>query len=322
MKSHNFQSQQFNHTVVELKGEKKYFVEGFISTIDADDYNDIVTMEAQKSLATQVKNKIITMDVEHEEFIDERGNVLERPKNNTVPVAKIVDSELKANGVWVKAEINKHSSRFKEVWGSIKDRFLHSFSIAFTNIKAITKQIQGQTVRLIEDLNLINVTLTGSPVNTNATFSPALKAVLKNMEETKMTEEVKEQPTEEAKEEVKVEEQPKEEVKEEPKASEEAGAVDELKKQLSEQTEKINKLVENLEAEKQAKVDAEAKQAEAESKLEGPLSEIKSLQDTVESNAKVISDLKAKLEAPMLKSKVEEKQFIDLNKKLSPMDLI
>ena len=74
--THAYQTQEFHFTEVELKGEKKYFIEGYISSIKPDDFNEVVTLKAQESLARQVQNKIITMDVEHEEFLDGNGQVL------------------------------------------------------------------------------------------------------------------------------------------------------------------------------------------------------------------------------------------------------
>lgn len=185
-----FQTEQFTWSEVDLKGERKHYVEGFISTADKDDANEIVTETAQDKILAQVKGKIITMDIDHEEWVED-GEVLNKPKNTKIPVAKIVDAERRGNGVWVKAEINKHSERFSNIWGSIKSKFLHSFSIAFYPLKAITKSINGVVHRFVEDLNLINVTLTGSPVNANATFVPVMKAALKSIEESNMSEENK-----------------------------------------------------------------------------------------------------------------------------------
>jgi len=186
----NYMTPGFEVVEIELKGVKKCYVQGYISTIDADDYNEIVSMNAQGDILAACKGHVITMDVEHEEFID-NGKVLGKPKNSKIPVAKIIEAELRAKGVWVKAEINQDSDRFKNIWGSIKGGFLHSFSIAFAPLKAITKSINGVTHKVIESLNLINVTLTGSPVNTNATFAPVMKAALKNI---KMVEENNNEP--------------------------------------------------------------------------------------------------------------------------------
>jgi phage head maturation protease len=182
-----FMTPEFQWVEAEIKGQKKCFVEGYISTIDADDYNEVVTMHAQEKILKACLNQTITMDVEHDEFI-EGNQVLAKPKNTKIPVAKIVEATMKAKGVWVKAEINQDSGAFKKVWGSIKNNFLHSFSIAFAPLKAITKSVNGVATKFIDDLNLINVTLTGSPVNTNATFVPVMKAAIKSMDNTMVEE--------------------------------------------------------------------------------------------------------------------------------------
>jgi phage head maturation protease len=102
----------------------------------------------------------ITMDLEHEEWYSNDGKILAKPKNEKIPVAKIVHAELRPQGVWVKAQINTNLRSFNELWGSIKDGFLKAFSVAFYPIQ--------KTGNIIKSLNLVNVTLTGSPVNPNA----------------------------------------------------------------------------------------------------------------------------------------------------------
>ena len=160
---------EFLYSEVILKGgERHYYVEGYASTIDEDKSGEIIGFEAQKSLYNQIIGQNITMDIEHEEWYNEKGQLLPKPKNQLIPVAKVVDAELRPRGVWVKAEINRHLSKFDEVWNSIKDGFLKAFSVAFY---PITKS--GRT---ISALNLVNITLTGSPVNPNATFNVTMKS--------------------------------------------------------------------------------------------------------------------------------------------------
>jgi len=153
---------------VNLKGEKKYYVEGYASTIDEDKAGEILDMQAQQDILNQIQNENITMDIEHGEWYDEAGNILQRPKNQKIPVAKIVYAEMRPKGVWVKAQINTNLGSFNEVWGSIKDGFLKAFSIAFYPVRKAGK--------VISNLNLVNVTLTGSPVNPNATFNVSMKS--------------------------------------------------------------------------------------------------------------------------------------------------
>lgn len=191
MSSTNYAYQEpFQFIEVELKGEKRFFIEGFISTTDPDKSNEVLTLKAQQDIVDQCMNGTITMDVEHEEWYKE-GRQQNKPSNTRIPVAKIVEAQIKGNGVWVKAEINKHSDRFDNVWGSIKEGFLHSFSVAFYPMAAVTKNVSGQILKFIDALSLVNVTLTGSPINASAKFTPVMKAALRNMPtqgETKMEE--------------------------------------------------------------------------------------------------------------------------------------
>jgi len=153
---------------VNLKGEKKFYIEGYASTIDEDKAGEILDITAQQDICNQMQGTNITMDIEHEEWYDANGNILQRPKNEKIPVAKIVNAELRPRGTWVKAEINTNINSFKQVWGSIKDGFLKAFSVAFYPVEKVGS--------VIKHLNLVNVTLTGSPVNPNATFAVSMKS--------------------------------------------------------------------------------------------------------------------------------------------------
>jgi phage head maturation protease len=246
-------SEGFLWSEVTLKGSKEYYVEGYASTIDEDLSGEIVGMEAQERLLAQIKANNITLDVEHSEWYDDNGNVLPKPKNTTIPVAKVVSAELRERGVWVKAKINPHIPSFRSIWNSIKDGFLKAFSIAFYPV--------AKAGKVISDLNLVNITLTGSPVNTGATFNAVMKSAKayldsqkkkENLEEEKMTEEIKEkveaQPVVEEKENIDV--QPEEPKVEEPKVEDvnplEAD-VKALKEQVAKQDEVIAKLKAELE---------------------------------------------------------------------------
>lgn len=324
---------QFEWQEVNLKGKKKYYISGYISTIDPDDYNEVVTMRAQEKLLKACQERIkterfITMDLEHEEYI-EADQVLRKPKNTRVPVAKIVEAELRERGVWVKAEINRNGDRFKTVWESIKEGYLHSFSIAFAPLKKVTQKINGVVQTFIEDLNLTNVTLTGSPVNTNATFTVSLKAKL-NDGDNNMTEEqkqetpkVEEQPTEEA---PKTGEPAKEEATEDPKVEE----VKEEDKPLT-----TNDLVENARALEKEKADFAAERAAFEKQktdfeAQNQPAEVKDTDvlGQIKAKDKEIAELKAKLNAPILKSRIKTQEEVQAEVKAkqapvgSPLDNI
>lgn len=169
---------EFAHSVVSLKGTKKYYIEGYASTIDKDKAGETLLQSAQQDLYAQLKGENITLDVEHEEWYDENKQVMRKPGNNRIPVAKVVDAKIDNKGVWIKAELNTHISRFQEVWGSIKDGFLKAFSVAFYPTHNVTNG-------LVRSLNLVNITLTGSPVNPNATFAVTMKSASAYMDSNK-----------------------------------------------------------------------------------------------------------------------------------------
>lgn len=260
--------QGFLWSEVNLKGEKKYYVEGYASTIDEDKAGEIVNMEAQRDMLAQIKGENITLDIEHEEWYDDNGNVLPKPKNEKIPVAKVIDAELREKGVWVKAEINTNIPSFRSVWNSIKDGFLKAFSVAFYPVAKAGKEISK--------LNLVNITLTGSPVNQYATFNAVMKSAKayldsqKQNEEVKMTDEEKQkedsvQP--EVKAEEKVEETPTPEVKseeEEPKEEEEKVEEPEVKAEQKDNSEDIEALKAEIKALKE-------KTDELNKKLEEPV---------------------------------------------------
>ena len=249
-KSYSFQTETIDFQDIIVKGEKKRFVTGYISTSDLDLYNDVVTEKGLKSMLNQLNDSTIMLDYEHEAWRDD---------NSIIPVGKIVESKLDDRGLWVKAELNPFSPKFDNMWGSIKKGFIKAFSIAFVPVTTVMKTIEGTEVRLIEELELLNVALTGAPVNPKASMTgfKGLKGVMMKaindleLEENTMTDkkEIKDEaPAEEVKEEAEVKEEVKEEVKdeapvEEVKKEEPAEEVEEVKamKKLTEDMEKMAK---------------------------------------------------------------------------------
>jgi len=272
-----FNTDQITYTSVGLKGDKQSYVTGYISVPEIDLYNDLITPTALKSMLRQITEKTITLDYEHEAFRDD---------NTILPVGKIIEAKVDERGLWVKCKLNSHSPKYKALWGSIQDGMVNAFSIAFKPLKTVEKSIGDTQVRLIEDLVLLNVALTATPVCESAKMtghsmkSIMLKAIAdtqeekvlvtksfltkfmeeKNMEETETTETV-ETPTEEV---------------ETTEAPAEAEAPVEEKTEEAEET--------------PAEAPAEAPAEEpAEAPAEAPAEE------TVESKA--LADLKAKVEA-------------------------
>ena len=148
------------------------FVEGYISTGDKDLVNDIITPNCLIDMLSQLQDRTIKLDVEHESF---KGRGVERELSKAkIPIGKITDASLDRKGIKVKSELNPHHSRFNEVKNSIKDGFLDAFSIAFVPVEKITKMVNGSQVRLLEKVNLLNVAFTGNPCNTEAQITSVM----------------------------------------------------------------------------------------------------------------------------------------------------
>jgi len=168
--SYKFITDKISFSNTELKGKKQAYVTGYISVPEIDLYNDLVTEGAMKSLLTQIEKSTITIDYEHEAWRDD---------NSILPVGKIVEAKVDERGLWVKCILNSHSPKYKALWGSIKDGFINAFSIAFQPLKTVEKTMNGTSVRLIEELKLLNVAFTGAPVNEGAIMTGfGMKAIM------------------------------------------------------------------------------------------------------------------------------------------------
>ncbi len=318
----------FSSGPIELKEEgENFFVEGYISTSDLDLVNDIVTKDCIMDMADQMKSRTIKMDLEHESF---RGdNEVELEINKTlIPAAKIDDFLVDKKGMRVRAMLNRHVQRFNELKNSIKDGFLDAFSIAFIPTKARVEERNGQEVRMLDKINLLNVAFTGNPVNTHATMTNIFAKSLEFLKEkenhnhegdTKLNKkEVNQMSEEDNKEETTTEEsKPSEESESEgkgkknPKTEEED---EEKKKKVSKKEDEAEK--ESEEAEKPAEEsteESESKESKTDTKSE------------IEKLKKDMMEVKAVLKSPIMKSRVEQKDksenFVE-EKAVDPLDVI
>ena len=164
----------FTFQEIDLKGVQKQVITGYISTKSIDKFNDLITDECLDDMLIQIKSGNIKMDLEHETIHENNLNIN--------PIARIVDAKKDEKGIWVKAELNQSNPRFQEIWGSIKDGFLDAFSIAFKPLETATRYIQGKAVRILNKLKLINIGITGTPVNDDCKMD---KIVLKAIQEFK-----------------------------------------------------------------------------------------------------------------------------------------
>jgi HK97 family phage prohead protease len=288
-KSYSFSTDNCSWEEVETKSGKKFFVTGYISTKDIDLYNELVTEGAMKEMLDDLKTKSIKLDVEHEAW---------RKSSNTIPIGKIVDASYDGYGIFVKAEINNSSPVFREVWGSIKEGYLDAFSIAYKALKKVTKVVNGVTVTLLKSLELLNVAITGNPVNPNCRMTNVFMKSLEDLEELKMTEETQETPVEAPVEApVETQEAPKEApVEEKP-----------------------------VEAPVEAPTEKPAEAAPVEEKSVDITAELKSRDDIIAELKSKVEELEKVINKPQMKALAEETPAVveDTGKKInSPLELI
>ncbi len=307
---YSFNTDEVTYSTIEIKGEKESFVTGYISVPEVDAYNDLITEKALKSMLAQINNRTITLDYEHEAWRDD---------NSILPAGKIVDAKIDNKGLWVKAVLNRYSPKFKALWGSIKKGFINAFSIAFKPVKTVEKAVGNTVVRLIDELDLLNVALTGSPVNKGAKItdfsmkSVMLKAIDDTREEmvsipqrllTKLMEEKSM-----VEEEIKIEEVVVEAEKVE-------AAVEENKPSSEEKVEAPAEAVAEVEAAPEAKVEEKS----SENKV---LAELKSMVESqAKENAEIKAELKALKEKPVFKSLTPEGPVVEATSIKGTMALI
>ena len=162
----------------ETKGGKKFITEGYISTSDPDLVDDIVSRKCLESMATQMSQRVIKIDFEHESMIGKTD--IERALNRTkMPLAKMTPIGVDEIGLKMRAEYNpmwkkvddtgKITHEFKDIWTSIKSGHYDSYSIAYVP-REVMNVIGpgGRTFRQLDDVILYNAALTGNAVNVNA----------------------------------------------------------------------------------------------------------------------------------------------------------
>jgi len=301
---YRFTTDTVSHSITELKGDKQHFITGYIAVPEIDLENDLMTPEALKSMLHQIQTSNITLDYEHEAFRDDPS---------ILAAGKIVEAKVDDKGLWVKCQLNKHSPKFKNLWGSIKDGFVNAFSVAFKPLKTITKTIDGVKVRLIQELKLLNTALTGTPMSPGSKMTGhSMKSVmLKAIEDTKEDKVLVTKSLVNKLMEVKMEEEKKIE----------SEVVEEVKEEATEVKEEVK------EAEPEVKVEEKSEEAEEEKEkeeiAEKALAELTAnVKELKEANEKLTADLKSlgdkeefksvATEAPELKSEDKKINMLSL----------
>jgi len=316
---------------IEVKGQSKVFLKTTITTGDKDLVNDIVTEKCMESMIRQLKDRTIKLDFEHEAFRGESLTETEMAKTR-IPLGKRVSFERGMKGVDVTWELNPNWKKFdskgdvvydfKSVVENVEGKFYDGTSIAYIPTK--TKQVKsndGSDIRLLDDVTLLNVALTGNPVNTHASVNEIFMKSLDYLKKSSGEKEDEEEDEEELKKKkcpkkkshlIKFNQEAK--MSEEQEAQEKPEAEAPAEAEAKEPEQKDEPAKPEAEAEAEAPVEAEGGEGEAE---------VKALKKQVDAQAKEIQELKAALEKPQVKGKQEQMKASKTEAKaIEPLDLI
>jgi len=299
----------FNSDSLEIKNiDGEEFIEAYMTTGDKDLVNDIVTREGMADMLSQLKDRTVKIDIEHEAVRGKDSTDTELNKT-IIPAGKIVDAELDTKGVKIRIKNNPDYKKFnskgdivlsaKEVKNNIKNGFYDALSIAYIPIKDKVVKMKEDTVRLLDKVNLINVAYTGNPVNPSAGITDIMLKSLDYLSDIEIKE------ANGMKEKVKASTI---EAKDEVKASEDVTKLQEeiksLKKELKELTEKP---VEKAQAEKPKQPAGEGPDEEEEVKKKKKKIKKKSETKSGEISQKALDDIEilkkefAEIKAVLLK---------------------
>ncbi len=187
-----FYSDKLEYKAIDTERGREYYLEGYISTEDEDLVNDVVTKSGLKSMLEQFKKRSIKLDFEHEAF---RGlNKIDIEANKTrLPLGKAVSYTMDNKGVKVTWKMNTNWKKFDEkgnvvmtfedVWNNVQDGMLDAFSIAYIPTRTAQVNKEGKSIRLLDDVNLLNVALTGNAINPAAKMTAVMAKSLEFMEQ-------------------------------------------------------------------------------------------------------------------------------------------
>ena len=320
---------------LEIKADGRVMLEGEISNTEKDLVNDVVTKHCLESMKDQINDRNIKLDLEHESF---RGDSVEEKEINKtkIPIGKIAEAEVKKNdrggfSLNVKCEVNRNHQRFEEVKGHLTDKYLDAYSIAFIPTETKSASSNGESVRLLDDVRLLNVALTGNPVNTTAqnrdVFMKSMDAVEEYKKQKKANPELEKDLEVKSHNPLNSSNLDQEKNQKEVKMSEEQTEQTESEESQPVESEKeapVEAPAEEAEVAPEAEAEAKAKKKkkvdeESEDNVESKSIDLKSV---VEANVVAIKAIQKVLKMPVHKSLAMPEDKTIVEKSVSPLDAI
>jgi HK97 family phage prohead protease len=150
------------------ESDEEIYVTGYASSTSEDLYGEQITEEALKKAVEQ-----ITRPPYNKVFIGHSLAKINRSFEDEIPIGKVVDAMLREDDgkkkLWIKVLLNKDHPHFEEIFKSILNGFLDSFSIGFEVLKR-----KGS---LITEIRILETSIVGIPANPDATVEEVIKGV-------------------------------------------------------------------------------------------------------------------------------------------------
>jgi len=148
------------HAIIKKAEETEdgIFVEGYASTRDIDRMTEIILPKAFRRSLRALKSGRVHLMYEHVPD----------------PVGKIVAARIDKNGLWIRAKLfdaDPWNVNLMKVRSLLNAGGLKAFSVGFITIAAEWKTIDDVRVRVITDLDLLEISLVSIPANVEAIAS-------------------------------------------------------------------------------------------------------------------------------------------------------
>lgn len=150
----------YSENIDNLKEETSGFVTGYASTYDIDNVNDKVTPQAIKNYIVKVKNGQLSLP-----------KILTQHEHNKDSIGRTIGLKQDDNGLKFIAYLPLNVAESRNIYNKISEGLLDSASIGYIALKHKNTQIQQKTIRMIEEIDIKEISLVTFPANEQAKIS-------------------------------------------------------------------------------------------------------------------------------------------------------
>lgn len=157
---------------------KDTFFEAIMSSPRLDLGNDIVTAECIADMVRQVQMNASTLkgSLYHDAVLEHDANLL--------PISRLESAEMLQDGkIKFIGKFNEHHPDFNNLAPMFKDKFLDGISIEYVPKKYKTVEKDGQSVRMLDKIDLIGYGHVPRPMNPDAAIIDVFSKSLENLME-------------------------------------------------------------------------------------------------------------------------------------------